>query len=74
MPSKMPAGSAGEYRQNSAANSVPMRLAASTIAHSRAMREMLLKLRSASTGSTTVMVLSVNNCWRAMTIIRNPTL
>ena len=37
------------------------------------MRQSAPQLRVANTGSTTVIVLSVNNCWRPSTTIKNPT-
>ncbi len=73
MPCSRSGGSTGVKVQNSAANSVPARLAASTIAHSRAIRQMLTQEMSLNTGSTTVMVLSVNSCWFPSTTIRKPT-
>ena len=44
------------------------------MAHSRVMRQTLDHLSSAKTGNTTVIVLSVNNCWRPRTTIKKPTL
>ena len=59
--------------QNSAANNVPARFAASTIAQSRAMRPIFSQVALAATGKTAVIVLSVNNCWRDSTAMMNPT-
>ena len=58
--------------QNNAANNVPARLAASTIAQSRAMRTILPQVTSAATGKTAVIVISVNSCWRESTAMMNP--
>jgi hypothetical protein len=54
-------GRAGVKLQNSAANSVPARLATSTIPTSHHATD-VAPVNSAATGKTAVIVLSVNNC------------
>jgi hypothetical protein len=63
---------AGVKLQSTAAKAVPARLAASTMAHSRIAQTKRPTVGRAITGSTTVIVLSVNNCWRASTTITKP--
>ena len=62
IPCSKSAGSTGVKVQKIAATSVPVKFATSTIAHSRPMRPRFFQVRSLNTGSTTVIVLSVNNC------------
>jgi hypothetical protein len=59
--------------QNTAAANVPATLARRTIAHMRHSRSTFAAVSSAITGSTTVMVFSVNSCWRASTTMTKPT-
>ena len=76
--SSIPVLSSGEMTgaklQNIAENSVPARLANRTIDQRRAIRPRLRSEGLAMTGSTTVIVFSVNNCWRESTTITKPTL
>ena len=62
----------GVNEQKSAASSVPAKLAARTRPHIRAISQRFRREKSASKGRTTVIVVSVNNCWRARITMRNP--
>jgi hypothetical protein len=59
--------------QRPAATTAPTMLATSTTLHMRVRLAKFLRVGSAMTGSTTVIVFSVKSCCRARTTIKNPT-
>ena len=75
--STMPFSSSGESTgvnvENSAANSVPAKLASSTTAHMRAILARFGVLNVAMTGKTAVIVFSVKSCCRDMITMTKPT-